>query len=177
VTVPEKFLIRTVGGPHPGTRIAPADVMPWPLPDALPDERGRYVKRSESQLPPQADGSHVMRGAEYEWEADALAPPLTREQAKAAGYDEWCAHLPDLPCPASGNKRIYCATCVPLKDLKAVTSESPLKVQKVSKERVRLGADVLFADRRWVTDANGRLVERYGLPREGDEVVIRTVMP
>lgn len=66
----EKFLIRTVGGPHAGQRIATADVMPWPLPNELPDPegRGRYVKRSESQLPPQPPDSHVVRGAEYLWE-------------------------------------------------------------------------------------------------------------
>jgi len=68
---PEQFLMRLVGGPHASQRVVPADVMPWPLPDRLPDPEGRgfYVKQSESQLPPQAPDSHVLRGAEYFWES------------------------------------------------------------------------------------------------------------
>jgi hypothetical protein len=65
--VTEHFMLRTVGGPHPGTRVATDQEMPWPLPDELPDEGGRYVKVSESALPPMSTDSHVMRGAEYEW--------------------------------------------------------------------------------------------------------------
>lgn len=72
----ESFLIRTVGGPHPGQRIAPSTEMAWPLPNELPDEGGRYVKRTESQLPPQAHDSHVIRGAEYFWEGDEGGPEL-----------------------------------------------------------------------------------------------------
>lgn len=62
----ERFLLRTVGGPAEGTRVVPG---PWPLPDELQAAQfgGVYRKRSESDLPPQADDSHVMRGAEYEW--------------------------------------------------------------------------------------------------------------
>lgn len=65
----EEFLIRTVGGPYPGTRIHPG---PWPLPRELPDprRRGKYVKKSESQMPPMPEGGHIMRGAEYEWVAN-----------------------------------------------------------------------------------------------------------
>ena len=63
----ENFLLRTIGGPHPGTRIVGSSVMDWPLPTSLSDEGGTYVKTSESQLPPQTLASHVMRGAEYHW--------------------------------------------------------------------------------------------------------------
>lgn len=66
----ESFLIRTAGGPHPGDRVAREDEMSWPLPEILGDTGGRYVKVSESKLPPQEEGSHVMRGAQYEWESD-----------------------------------------------------------------------------------------------------------
>lgn len=67
----EPFLIRTVGGPAPGTRVSAAGEYDWPLPPTLnvPGETGRYVKKSESQLPAQAPDSHVVRGAEYEWRA------------------------------------------------------------------------------------------------------------
>lgn len=63
----EQFLIRTKGGPHPGTRAV--DVYPWPLPDvlAVPGEPGYYKKSSESQLPPMPADGRVLRGAEYEW--------------------------------------------------------------------------------------------------------------
>lgn len=65
----ERFLIRTIGGPLPATRVIEAAEMSWPLPETLddPEGRGHYRKVSESQLPPQPEGSHVMRGAEYEW--------------------------------------------------------------------------------------------------------------
>lgn len=59
----EPFLIRTVGGPHPGDRTAPPH-WPWPLPDRLPDTGGHYHKVGESQLPPIKG---VIRGAEYRW--------------------------------------------------------------------------------------------------------------
>lgn len=62
------YVIRTNGGPHPGTRSHPG---PWPLPDRLEDEGGHYAKTSESQLPPEMDEHpNIMRGAEYEWRAD-----------------------------------------------------------------------------------------------------------
>lgn len=66
----EQLLIRTNGGPFPGTRVLVSPPATWPLPERLPDPelRGVYVKQSESQLPPMAADSHVMRGAEYEWE-------------------------------------------------------------------------------------------------------------
>lgn len=70
----EIFLIRTEGGPHPGDRVAntPGGVqMDWPLPGELPDEGGRYVKITESILPPQAPDSPVKRGATYRWEEGA----------------------------------------------------------------------------------------------------------
>ena len=54
----EQFLIRTEGGPYPGTRVSDG---PWPLPDELTAPTGRYVKVSESQL---KEGSpHLLRGA------------------------------------------------------------------------------------------------------------------
>jgi hypothetical protein len=64
----ETFLVRTEGGPHPGTRMADEAEWPWPLPDQLNDEGGRYVKISESDLPPQPEESRVLRGARYRWE-------------------------------------------------------------------------------------------------------------
>jgi hypothetical protein len=63
----ETVVLRTIGGPHPGSRYVDTATMPWPLPDKLPDENGYYRKTSESQLPPQTRDSHVMRGAEYHW--------------------------------------------------------------------------------------------------------------
>jgi len=63
----EQFLLRTVGGPHPGSRVSPG---PWPLPAELLDEGGKYVKESESQLPPQPPDGHLMRGAQYIWVAE-----------------------------------------------------------------------------------------------------------
>ena len=62
------YLVRTVGGPHPGDRISDG---PWPLPDRLPDEGGEYVKVGQSQL--DADVPHVMRGAQYEWRSSTGA--------------------------------------------------------------------------------------------------------
>jgi hypothetical protein len=65
----EQFLIKTEGGgPHDGSRITDG-TMDWPLPDDLPDEGGRYVKVSESRLPPMPEDGHVIRGALYSWEA------------------------------------------------------------------------------------------------------------
>ena len=65
----EQFLMRFNGGPYPGTRVTPADTMTWPLPDEIPVAGiGLYRKTSESQLPPQPEGSHLIRGAEYVWE-------------------------------------------------------------------------------------------------------------
>jgi hypothetical protein len=65
--VPEKFLIDTDGGPHPGVRIVDETQYPWPLPGILGAEGGGYVKVSESSAPPQEEGSHFVRGARYRW--------------------------------------------------------------------------------------------------------------
>jgi hypothetical protein len=63
----EQFLIRTEGGPYPGTRVSDG---PWPLPDELTAPTGRYVKVSESQL---KEGSpHLLRGAQYRWVPDSI---------------------------------------------------------------------------------------------------------
>jgi len=68
----EQFLIKAIGGPMPGTRVADSlDEMrtqTWPLPDVLEyDETGHYVKVRESSRPQQPRGSLILRGAEYEW--------------------------------------------------------------------------------------------------------------
>lgn len=64
----ERFLIRTLGGPHPGTRVTPdCDRWSWPLPDDLNDDGGHYRKIRESDLPPMPEDGYVVRGAEYEW--------------------------------------------------------------------------------------------------------------
>lgn len=74
----EQFLLRTVGGPHPGSRVVTngKDNFTWPLPEALLCEGGTYVKTSESQLPAILDSQHVARGAEYKWQ------PLLPEKEK-----------------------------------------------------------------------------------------------
>lgn len=66
----ETFFIRTKGGPHPGNRVVDSDHYPWPLPGFLNDSGGKYAKVSESQAPPQEEGSHLVRAAEYEWMTD-----------------------------------------------------------------------------------------------------------
>jgi len=70
----EKFLIRTTGGPHPGTRVVNAEGVrqyEWPLPEMLPAAGGHYRKVQESNLGPQEPGANgrqlVLRGADYEW--------------------------------------------------------------------------------------------------------------
>jgi len=79
----ERFLLRTEGGPYPGTRrvtegefmfpFLPDPAVHWPLPDELPvgdragEPAGSYVKTGESTLDPQPEDSGVLRGAEYEW--------------------------------------------------------------------------------------------------------------
>lgn len=69
----ERFLLRTEGGPCAGeTRVVntQGEGWEWPMPDVLEfGEQGRYVKVTESELPPQEEGSGVLRGATYEWEA------------------------------------------------------------------------------------------------------------
>lgn len=69
----EPFLIRATGGPAAGDRvIRDGDLgLSWPLPEFLPaaaGDDGRYRKVGESVLPPQTEGSHLVRGAEYEYE-------------------------------------------------------------------------------------------------------------
>lgn len=71
----EPYLIRANGGPVPDTyTICDGDLgYTWPLPDVLRGPAGaggRYVKVSESQAGPQVEGSHVVRGAEYEWQEE-----------------------------------------------------------------------------------------------------------
>lgn len=89
MTEAEQFLVRTTGGPfHDETRVTSANDNEWPLPDELPvrEHGGRYVKVSESDLAPQEPGSHVLRGAEYEWRQDpepAAGPPGLDPQAQA----------------------------------------------------------------------------------------------
>ncbi len=71
----ERLLVRTQGGPNPGTRVA--EGWAWPLPELLLTEGGSYVKVSESRLPPMGEGSQLLRGAEYRWqEGDATAEQL-----------------------------------------------------------------------------------------------------
>jgi hypothetical protein len=71
----ERFLIRTEDGPMAGeVRVANTEGDPvewaWPLPDVLLyDETGRYLKVSESELPPQEEDSRTLRGASYEWQS------------------------------------------------------------------------------------------------------------
>jgi hypothetical protein len=62
----ERLLIRTEGGPRPGTKAT--EDWQWPLPYLLLTEGGQYVKVSESRLPPQPEGSHLLRGARYRWQ-------------------------------------------------------------------------------------------------------------
>lgn len=62
----EQFLIRLVNGPCPGDLFTTKAT--WPLPDELlPTPNGVYRKTSESQLPPQSEDSHILRGAAYHW--------------------------------------------------------------------------------------------------------------
>jgi hypothetical protein len=64
----ETLLIRTKGGPFPGVRVTDASRHPWPLPATLDvPGAGHYRKVSESDLPEQAPGSGMARGAFYEW--------------------------------------------------------------------------------------------------------------
>ena len=75
------YLLRTVGGPHPGDRTLPLDwehpdgKKGWPLPDTLPvDDSGYYKKVAESNLPDDSFDM-VARGAQYEW-VDTAGPPV-----------------------------------------------------------------------------------------------------
>lgn len=79
----ERFLLRTAGGPYPGTRhvsegefrfpFLPDPFVRWPLPGELPvgdrpgEPAGAYVKVRESALDPVPGDSGILRGAEYEW--------------------------------------------------------------------------------------------------------------
>lgn len=74
-TTGETFLVRLEGGPGAGDFQVPDRILTWPLPNEMPADGGKYVKVSESQLPPQAPDSHVMRGAHYTWQADVEVTP------------------------------------------------------------------------------------------------------
>ena len=70
----EEVLLRMSGGPYPGDRHGPVDELGgWPLPETLdvPEGGGVYRKVSESQLPDDAVGPNLIRGAQYEWEPEA----------------------------------------------------------------------------------------------------------
>lgn len=70
----EDFLIRFNGGSLNNTdAIVSERQFPWPLPGIIPDTSGHYVKVSESDLPPQQPGSHVMRSAMYQWRREGTA--------------------------------------------------------------------------------------------------------
>ena len=68
--MPEPLFIRTVGGPHPGTRVTDVSQFGWPLPGMLADAGGTYFKVSESNAPPQEEGSRLVRSALYRWMSD-----------------------------------------------------------------------------------------------------------
>lgn len=67
----ERFIIRTEGGPHPGDRVVDDGQYQWPLPGTLGAQGGRYFKVSESDDPPQEEGSRFIRSACYQWFTDA----------------------------------------------------------------------------------------------------------
>jgi hypothetical protein len=78
----EPLLIRTEGGPYPGTRTVRLGdegdegvAITWPLPELLWAHSGAYRKTLESCLPPQPEGSHVVRGATYAWVEGELIEP------------------------------------------------------------------------------------------------------
>lgn len=73
----ERFLIETVGGPHPGSRIVPAGIFPWPLPEVLElskdvDYGGQYMKMSEGTATPHTADEipRVLKAAKYSWVED-----------------------------------------------------------------------------------------------------------
>lgn len=106
----ERFLIRTVGGPFPGTRVASDNEYAWPLPDVLedPEMRGVYRKGTESKLPPQEPDSHIMRGAEYFWEpADGEAVMCGAIGCTNPATHTWSGHptCDDCATPMSGRRR------------------------------------------------------------------------
>jgi hypothetical protein len=89
----ERFLVRTEGGPQQGTFYTDETKLPWPLPDILTvdDGTGHYQKVRQSDLPPQAPDSMVMRGAEYKWVPDVPGEVVDASSAGAASVDddEW----------------------------------------------------------------------------------------
>lgn len=65
-------MYRTVGGPHPGSRMLPADLY-WPPQQSINvpgDDSGVYRLKSHSQVPLEeaAQMEHVIIGAEFVWE-------------------------------------------------------------------------------------------------------------
>lgn len=80
--IPEIFLIKTEGGPHPGTRITDETQYPWPLPGILGDTGGAYVKVSESNAAPQEPGSRLVRGALYQWFSEDQIQEASSAQAE-----------------------------------------------------------------------------------------------
>jgi len=64
----EAFLIKTEGGPHPGTMVVDSDHFPWPPPGFISDVGGKYIKVSESPDPPSELGRmRTARVATYQW--------------------------------------------------------------------------------------------------------------
>jgi hypothetical protein len=79
--VAEQFIIVTDGGPHPGERVVDETQYPWPLPGILKDAGGAYFKVSESQAPPQEEGSRLVRSALYRWLTNAEIEEASSAQA------------------------------------------------------------------------------------------------
>lgn len=70
--MPDGTLIRTEGGPRPGTKVVTKN---WPLPHLLMAEGGSYVKVSEVRPAPGAMAT--LSVVEYRWQAgDATADQL-----------------------------------------------------------------------------------------------------
>ena len=61
----EIFLIRLMGGPHPGDQELASEDFEWPLPNLLQDDGGYYIKVSESVV--RAGQRQAYYEAYYEW--------------------------------------------------------------------------------------------------------------
>jgi hypothetical protein len=71
----EKILVKTVGGPADNdTRVIDRGEVGWawppPLNFRIPGYNGVYVRETFSSLPELDEGSHIMRGAQYQWVED-----------------------------------------------------------------------------------------------------------